>query len=76
MTKEQFIESLESLLIREGTTPDTTYGDTELQAVAVYYGWNQAMELVIARLKKAYIDDHPDTEADGWVFCGKCGAAK
>jgi len=30
----------------------------------------------IAELEKQLINPYPDTEANGWVFCGKCGQQK
>ncbi len=51
----------------------------------VYYGWDEVLDQghlkSIAQVMEEYSrsdnhDPYPDTEADGIVFCGKCGKMK
>lgn len=49
-------------------------------AISDYYEAARIMaesyEKRIAELEKELRNPYPDTEADGWVFCGKCGHQK
>lgn len=51
-----------------------TFGDTDHDSISASYGYDLAIDNVIAFIEKANIDPHPDQEANGYVFCGKCGS--
>ena len=76
MTQRELIELLERVTYSDEQISGghySTFGDTEYPADAVYYGWNEAVQFIWSMIETKGIDSHPDSEADGWVFCGKCG---
>ncbi len=79
MTTKKFIEKLEAMQYGDDelNAKKLTWNDTNLPSNAVAYGWNEAIQHVQYVLTHgSYLDDYPDTEADGIVFCGKCGKKK
>jgi hypothetical protein len=73
-TKKDIIATLQRMsdLHGEGVS-GCFYGDTLYDSRSVAHGYKEAINEAILMLNKTHIDQYPDTEADGYVFCGKCG---
>lgn len=52
------------------------YEDKWVDGKDHYYGFIHGARWMRSRLATEQPDNYPDTEADGYVFCGKCGKMK
>ena len=64
-----------------GMNPNTIHIPSEhelglMEAYAQYYHETKVKKLSKTDVSGSLPDAHPDTEADGFVFCGKCGKMK
>jgi hypothetical protein len=87
MFKQVFIKSKDDLPKENGeyfvcenknNTTDPNRGYKEL-TVAIYFGdnsfhWLLCVDWYLLPVNSS--EQYPDTEADGYVFCGKCGKMK
>ena len=60
----------------EGEMAEKYNIDNSSHLTYVYAGMIMMKDFIVSHLPKRAIDPYPDTEADGFVFCGKCGAKK